>query len=128
MVARGPLRARRLCCTRWPVLLTWFPFRVLGSASTSEGQTAKTFIRSFGTTHTDPVIMFNLLSCLPNQRSTYFDGYIGGFMQAPSPRYGGEGLHLGVGVTAWSSQQERAASRGLGGCGVGLVSEYLALC
>lgn len=67
----------------------------------------KEFVAEFGTKHTGPVSMFNLLAYHPGQRSRYFE-YIAAFQRSVGVKYGGEGL-LAAGVTEWSSRQKEGA-------------------
>lgn len=86
--------------------------RPLGSERSSNGIPLRDFVRSFGTTHTGPVVMFNILSYLPNKRSVYFDGYIAGFGEKMGPMFGGAPIQVGWGVTEWSSQAEETEEDG----------------
>ncbi|CAI6019242.1 unnamed protein product [Clonostachys chloroleuca] len=73
----------------------------------SDKQTSvKQFVRDFGTSHTGPILMLNLLSFLDGKRSVYFEGYVGGFAKTLGPLSGGDAIQFGWGVTEWSSQTE----------------------
>lgn len=87
--------------------------RTLGAAQSTDGKTVRDFVREFGTAHPGPVIMFNLLSYLPEGRPIYLGGYIGGFMKEIGPMYGGEALQFASGATAWSSQADEQSQDGV---------------
>lgn len=78
--------------------------RPLGSARSGDGKTLREFVREFGISHPGPVIVFNLLSYLPDKRPIYIDGYIGGFGKTIGPMYGGDAIQFGFGATEWTSQ------------------------
>lgn len=81
------------------------------SPSTSNPVALRDFIRTFGTTYTGPVAMFNLLSYLPSQRPKYFQ-YVEAFQESVGIKYGGEPVVLGFGVTDWSSRKEDEGGEG----------------
>lgn len=71
--------------------------RELGSARSASPSELRDFVRRFGSHHTGPVAMFNLLSYLPRQRERYFQ-YIAAFQQSIGIKYGGAPLFAGFGV------------------------------
>ena len=68
----------------------------------------KDFVRSFGSSTSSPIAMFNLLAYLPGQRERYFQ-YIAAFIESVGSKYGGEPIFFGVGVSAWSSREAEQA-------------------
>lgn len=80
----------------------------LGTSKQDPPQDLKSFISSFGQTHTGPVSMFNIIACNPGQRSRYFD-YIAAFRESVGSRYGGGAQFFGPGVTDWSSRVAEGA-------------------
>ena len=70
----------------------------------------KDFTRQFGTRHTGPVDMFNLVSYLPDQRHRYFE-YIAAFQASVGIKYGGEPVFFGSGVSDWTSRADDEATR-----------------
>ena len=67
------------------------------------------FIASFGTKHTGPVAMFNLLAYTPNGgREQYFQ-YVQAFSESTGVKYGGAPLFLGRNVETWSSKGEKGS-------------------
>jgi len=69
-----------------------------------EGQPLKTIVRDLGIARPGPVAMLNLLSYLPGQRPRYLQ-YMAAFQDTIGPKYGGQPLLLGLGVSDWSSRQ-----------------------
>ncbi|KAH8651407.1 hypothetical protein BX600DRAFT_473516 [Xylariales sp. PMI_506] len=61
----------------------------------------KSFARTFGTVHSGPVAMFNLLSFFPGKVEEYMK-YVAAFGDIS---YGGEPLAFGLGVQTWSSEK-----------------------
>jgi hypothetical protein len=80
----------------------------LGSSKQDPPQDLKSFISSFGQTHTGPVSMFNIIACHPGKRSSYFD-YIAAFRESVGSRYGGGAQFFAPGVTDWSSRVAEGA-------------------
>jgi hypothetical protein len=76
----------------------------LGSSKQTRPTDLKSFISDFGTTHTGPISMFNLLAYQPGQRMRYF-GYIAAFTESIGSRYGGNPHFFGKGVIDWSSRE-----------------------
>jgi hypothetical protein len=76
----------------------------LGSPKQSKPTDLKSFISAFGTPHTGPISMFNILAYQPGQRKRYF-GYIAAFSESIGSRYGGEPQFFGKGVIDWSSRE-----------------------
>ncbi|KAM0709585.1 hypothetical protein Q7P35_003625 [Cladosporium inversicolor] len=80
----------------------------LGASKHDPPQDLKSFISTFGQSHTGPVSMFNIIACQPNQRSTYFN-YIAAFRESVGSRYGGGAQFFAPGVTDWSSRVAEGA-------------------
>jgi hypothetical protein len=75
----------------------------IGSSKHDPLQDLKSFVSSFGQSHTGPVSMFNIIACHPGKRSSYFD-YIAAFRESVGSRYGGGAQFFAPGVTDWSSR------------------------
>lgn len=77
----------------------------LGSKTDSgqEPVVLKDFVRDFGSQHTGPTNMFNLLSYVKDQRPRYFE-YIAAFAESVGSKYGGDAMVFGLGVSDWSSK------------------------
>ncbi|PSK37307.1 hypothetical protein B9Z65_2049 [Elsinoe australis] len=88
--------------------------RELSSERSSSSCELSYFVRRFGSHHTGPVAMFNLLSYLPGQRERYFQ-YIAAFQQSVGIKYGGAPLFAGFGVQDWSSRVEDEEPKQEGG-------------
>ena len=80
----------------------------LGSSKQNPPQVLKSFISDFGSTHTGPVSMFNIIACHPSQWPQYFC-YIAAFCESVGSRYGGGAQFFGPGVTDWSSRVAEGA-------------------
>jgi hypothetical protein len=80
----------------------------LGSSKQSPSKDLKSFISTFGQSHTGPVSMFNIIACQPGQRTRFY-GYVAYFGETIGSRYGGEAQFLGADVTDWSSRQAEGA-------------------
>jgi hypothetical protein len=76
----------------------------LGSSKQTKPTDLKSFISAFGTSHTGPISMFNILAYQPGQRMRYF-GYIAAFTGSIGSRYGGDPQFFGKGVIDWSSRE-----------------------
>lgn len=98
----------------------------LGSSKQSPPIDLKTFISKFGTAHTGPVGMFNIIACQPGQRSRFY-GYVAAFSESIGSRYGGEAQYLGAGVTDWSSRKAEGAETADPNAGGSAVWEDIAL-
>ncbi|KAI8624915.1 hypothetical protein F5Y19DRAFT_490123 [Xylariaceae sp. FL1651] len=84
--------------------------RPMGAERSTQGITLTKFTLDWR--HTGPVVMFNLLSFLPNQRSVYFEGYGAGFTQILEPLFGGSPIQFGLEVTEWSSRAQEVDQEG----------------
>ncbi|OQO08395.1 hypothetical protein B0A48_06265 [Cryoendolithus antarcticus] len=76
----------------------------LGASRSSTPLALKDFIKTFGTSHSGPVAMFNLLAYHPGQRPRYFE-YIAAFGASIGSRYGGDAQFIGFGGCDWSSRE-----------------------
>ncbi|OQO09183.1 hypothetical protein B0A48_06074 [Cryoendolithus antarcticus] len=76
----------------------------LGASKSSTPLGLKDFIATFGTAHTGPVAMFNLLAYHPRQRPRYLE-YIAAFGTSIGSRYGGDPQFIGFGDCDWSSRE-----------------------
>jgi hypothetical protein len=65
----------------------------------------RSFVRTFGSTHSGPIAMFNLLSIIPGQLEQYFK-YISAFGEVS---YGGEPLIFGFEIETWTSKADSAS-------------------
>ena len=91
-----------------------------GKDKTTSLTTFRDYAHSFAQSHPGPIVMFNLLSFLPNQLPQYLK-YVSGFLSDMSPRYGPDPLVHGMGtVTDWSSQAEETNQKGMWE-GVGII-------
>ncbi|KAJ9142949.1 hypothetical protein NKR23_g6769 [Pleurostoma richardsiae] len=81
------------------------PSRAFGSDKSDSGSALKEVIRDIGLAHPGPVAMLNLLAYLPGQRPRYME-YVAAFQETIGPKYGGQPLLAGFGVTDWSSRAE----------------------
>jgi hypothetical protein len=82
--------------------------RPMGAVASDQGITLKEFTLHWGIQNTGPVVMLNLLSFLPGQRSVYFEGYAGGFTEILEPLFGGSPIQFGLETSEWSSRAEEA--------------------
>ena len=71
----------------------------------------KEFTRTFGTKHTGPVSMFNLLSFMPDQAPRYMQ-YIAAFQASVGIKYGGQPSFYPSGAPHWSSKSEEEGQVG----------------
>jgi hypothetical protein len=65
----------------------------------------KEFTRTFGTKHTGPINMFNLLSFMPDQMSRYMQ-YVAAFQASVGIKYGGQPSFVPSEAPDWSSRSE----------------------
>ena len=89
------------------------PSRAFGSDKSGTGTPMKEVIRDIGVNHPGPVAMLNFLSYLPNQRPKYLE-FMGAFQVTVGPKYGGQPLLVGLGVSDWSSRAEEEAGGQVG--------------
>ncbi|KAF4548196.1 Hypothetical protein D9617_30g011000 [Elsinoe fawcettii] len=89
------------------------PTRAMGSPRSAAPPPLGDFVRAFGSKHTGPINVFNLLSYLPDQRERYFQ-YIAAFQKSVGSTYGGTPQLLGFGVVDWSSRAEEANNEQIG--------------
>ena len=86
--------------------------RPMGAMASAQGITLKEFTLHYGIQNTGPVVMLNLLSFLPGQRSAYFEGYAGGFTESLEPLFGGSAIQFGSETSEWSSGAEETDQEG----------------
>ncbi|KAK5175364.1 uncharacterized protein LTR77_000503 [Saxophila tyrrhenica] len=88
----------------------------LGSPKDSNARPValKNWVAEFGSRHTGPVQMFNLLSYLPSGRAQYFK-YVAAFIESVGSSYGGDPVFIGFGgVVDWSSKDDEQNEEGVG--------------
>lgn len=83
----------------------------LGADKDAEPLGLKEFIRTFGSEHTAPVNMLNLLSFVPGQVSRYLQ-YIEAFTSSTGIKYGGQPYLYAPGAPDWTSKPQEAEQEG----------------
>lgn len=95
----------------------------LGSAKATPTKPVvlKDWVADFGTRHTGPIDMFNLLSYMPDGQARYLK-YVAAFQESVGIKYGGEPAFIGFGgIGDWSSKAEEGYESGVGWVHVALV-------
>ena len=84
----------------------------LGSSKEAKPTGLKEFIAAFGTKHSGPVQMFNLLSYMPGGVERYMK-YIEAFQASIGIKYGGQPCFVGLGDNPdWASKSEEQGQEG----------------
>lgn len=90
------------------------PSHDFGSDKAGPSIPMKTVIRDIGIKHPGPIAMLNFLSYLPNQRQKYHE-FMAAFQVTVGPKYTGQPVIVGLGVSDWSSREAEQSSGQVGG-------------